>query len=206
MSAMSSNAKGCTPTLPTGTVDGDLLVMFVATANETAITVTDFTEVSCSPSGVNSAEVAVFFNQWTTGENLTTSDSGDHQFCALLGVQTGTYDTGTEIDVCAASTQTATASKSITGGNTAGGFDLVVAAMGTDLPDANDNDEFNTPANGNLTSVTEQIDDAKNTGTGGALLVIRRTRAIKCLKTLAGNLRIRRDRGDVEHAGLVVNC
>lgn len=163
---------GCTPPLPGGTVDGDLLVMYVETANETAVTVTDFTEVPCSPQQLNGTRLQVFTNQWTTGENLTTTDSGNHQLCGLVGFNTGTYDTTTPIGCCNSNTQAATASKSVTGCTTTGGFDAVLAGGGTDLPDANDSTEFSGEANANLTSLSEVIDQAKNTGNGGAIFVI----------------------------------
>lgn len=161
-----------TPALPVGTVDNDLLIMFCETANQ-AITVTDWVELSCSPQSTGNTRLTAFSNQWTTGENRTTSDSGNHQMCAIVGIQTGTYDTADEFDGCQGSIQTpATAARAITGLTTTTGFNLIFAAAGSDLPDANDADEYQGEANSNLTALAELMDDAKNVGDGGTLLII----------------------------------
>lgn len=158
--------------LPAGLTDGDLALAFCETANEDSLTITDWTEVSCSPSATGATKLQVFRNSWNTGDNTTTSDSGNHQYCMTVAITAGTWDTGDPIDVCVASQQSATTAKDITGGTTTCGFDLVLAALGADLPDGNSTTEFSGEANANLANVTEEYDEAKTQGNGGAILLV----------------------------------
>ena len=168
-----SNFLALTLLLPAGTVDNDLLIAFCENANDGTLTITDWTEVDCTPSTTGGAGLQIFTNVWTTGENLVTNDSGNHQMCTIVGITTLTFDTADLIDVCVASQQaSATTAKSITGGTTTCGFDLVFAALAVDLPDSGSSTEFSGETNASLANLTEQEDNTHTNGNGGGVLVI----------------------------------
>ena len=179
--------KGAAITLspPSGVADGDLLLAFVETANETAITATDWTSAPCSPSTLGAScpgdpdctSITILYNNYDTGDNWTTNDSGNHQIGVAMAINAGTWDEADPFDICVADSDSAGKSVVITGGTTTIASTLVIAASGADGPDANKSTEFSGEANADLGSVNEEVDTCKNTGNGGCILVVSGTKA-----------------------------
>lgn len=164
--------------LPAATVVGDLLVAMCETAGE-AITLTDWVEVSCSPQSIGTTcpgdadctRITVWTNEWNTGENKTTSDSGDHQICGMVGFEVGTFDTADHEDGCTGSTQAATTAVSIPGITTTVANVFVLQESVAALPDTIKAVEYSGEANVDLTDITELRDQCRNTANGGCVAV-----------------------------------
>lgn len=172
------------PNLPSGTVAGDLLLMFLETANE-VITVSGWTEMSCSPATRGATcpgdpqctRLTIFYKTATGSDTTTTSDSGNHQIGRIIGINAGSWDTGDPFDGCVASSQALTTSVIMPAITTTNSNTLVFASSVGDGPDSLSTTEFSGEANANLASLTELIDNARNPGNGGALLVVDGTNA-----------------------------
>ena len=170
---------------PSGITDGDLLLAFIETANETPITATDWASAPCSPSlkGISCpgdpdcTSMTILYNNYNDGDNWTTNDSGDHQIGVVMAINAGSWDTSDPFDVCKTSSQTSTKGVSISGETTTIADTLVIAASAADSPDANKSTEFSGEANAHLASVAEEIDTCKNTGNGGCIVVVSGTKA-----------------------------
>ena len=182
---VSNKASALTLSQPAGIVDGDLLLAFVETANETPITATDWASAPCSPSTRGAScpgdpdctSMTILYNDFDTGDNCITNDSGNHQIGAVIAIQAGSWDTSDPFDVCKTSTQSVGKGVSISGEITTIADTLVFATSAADSPDANKSTEFSGEANADLASVAEQIDTCKNTGNGGCILVVSGTKA-----------------------------
>src|SRR3989338_4960512 len=171
-----SNAAAITPLMPAGVLQNDILLLFLETANE-AVTVSGgsetWTEVTSSPQGTGAlgTRLTVFWARASQDAPTppTTSDSGDHQIGVILAFR-GAITSGNPWDVTAGGIEaTSDTSGAIPGATTTVADTLIVAAIATDLPDANGTANFSAWANANLTSVTEQFDVTRNAGNGGGL-------------------------------------
>lgn len=174
------------PALPTGTSAGDLLLMFVKTSEET-VTVSGWTEAPDSPVSVGGAgcpavgcdRITVFYKIAAGGDATTTSSQTDQTFAFILGITTGTFDSGSPFHVTSQNTQASTASVSITGDTTTDTNLLVVQAVTGDLPDANGAANCVSPgggagewANADLGTFTEQADFSRTSGVGGMICAV----------------------------------
>ena len=170
----SHSAGAITPGLPTGTVEGDLLIMVIETRNQT-ITVSDWAEVPDSPqskTGTDTTRLTIFWViQTSGGVNLTTSDSGNHQQGRIIGIQKDTFDavSADPFDVTAGGTQDEVTAVSIPGDTTTVNDCLILAAVCGHVPDAVGSTEFSGWTNSDLSSVTERMDNTTNRGEGGAI-------------------------------------
>jgi hypothetical protein len=164
------SAGAIAPGLPAGTVAGDLLLMFLESKGEDGEIVAKeggWTKLKTQVKG--NTRLTVLYRVSTTGtDNTEINDSGDHQHGRIIGIKTGTFDTGTPFNVSEVGTQAATKAGSVPGATTTVAETLVVAAISGNLPDANGTAEFSEWANASLASITEQIDNASEAGDGGA--------------------------------------
>lgn len=174
--AVASNAAAISPGLPSGTVAGDLLLMFCENSGEGAQTASGWTEVVAA--STTGTRLTVLMRVSANGADATTTnDVGDHQLCRIIGITQGKTCALGIVDVSTTNTQTATGSVSITGINTTVNNTLVFQASAGDLPDATGTTQFSSAANANLGSVTERIDNTVTAGNGGALFVMSGTLA-----------------------------
>jgi len=165
--------------LPTGTVDGDLLVGMCETANEAVTTPTDWVEVSCSPqfqgatcpNGPDCVRVTMWTNEWATGENLTVTDAGNHLICGICSFNTGTFDTADHEDGCTGSVQPTPSNVIVDGTTTTNSFVRVLSVSSAAGPDTNSTTQFSNEVNAGLTELTELVDRCRNTGNGGCIFV-----------------------------------
>jgi DNA-binding beta-propeller fold protein YncE/fibronectin type 3 domain-containing protein len=177
---ISSGTGTITPSLPSGLASGDVLLLFVETANQ-AVSISNpnggaWAEVAGSPQGTGSAggtsatRLTVFWSRYNgTQGNPTVSDSGNHQIARMIAIR-GAAAAGDPWDVTAGGIETTSdTSASIPGVTTTVDNTLVVVAVAGSLPDANGTANFSAWSNANLANLTERTDDTRNSGNGGAL-------------------------------------
>ena len=171
----SAAAATCAPGLPSGNTAGDLLLMFCESAGGETCSASGWSQLpTCSPSvngsGTAGTRLTVLYKTAVGGDATTTNNPGDHCIARIVGITTGTYDTGTPFNICTSNQQAATGSVSISGTTTTVGNTLVVVASTGDVdPASNGTAEWSGWANANLTSITEQIDNSRTSGNGGQL-------------------------------------
>ena len=170
------------PTLPTGTVDGDLLILVFETDVGEVPTVNGglWTEAPSSPQEVGSAgsgtRLTAFYKIADADSNPSTNDPGDHIIGEMLRIPNAEYCHTNIFVANNGNTQTpATTSISISGATTSKAHALVLAitsggADGTSTADV----EYETAgagkwANSDLASVTELADNRRMQGNGGEI-------------------------------------
>ena len=155
------NANAISPGLPSGAVEGDLLIMILETRAQ-AITVTDWAEAPSSPqtsTGSNKSRLTIFYIiETAVGVNRTTSDSGNHQIGQIIAIQAGTFNSTTPFNVAAGGIQLAVTAVSV-----------ILAVTTGHIPDADGTTEFSGWTNADLSAVTERMDKTGNAGDGGAI-------------------------------------
>ncbi|MGD0786120.1 MAG: metallophosphoesterase, partial [Sedimentisphaerales bacterium] len=174
------NTNAITPALPSGIAAGDILLLFLETANQ-AITIPTpnggtWTEVTSSPQGTGTAgntsatRLTVFWSRFNGTQGApTTSDSGDHQLGRIIAVR-GAATSGNPWNITGGGVEaTADTSGSIPGATTTVNNTLIVAAIAAALPDSNGTNDFSAWTNSNLTSIAERTDDTTGQGNGGGL-------------------------------------
>lgn len=175
--AVASNAAAIAPGLPTGTVGGDLLLMFCENSGEGAQTASGWNQ-AIDVTGATGTRLTVLYRVAMGGDATTTNDVGDHQLCRIVGLTAGTFCAPTPIGPTNSNTQTATGSISITGTTTTLANSLIFQASAGSLPDATGTTQFSAQTNASLGSVTERIDNTVTAGNGGALMVASGTLAV----------------------------
>jgi fibronectin type 3 domain-containing protein len=178
--AVSSGTATITPALPSGIASGDVLLLFVETANE-AVSISNpnggtWTEVTGSPQGTgtagstSAARLTAFWSRYNGTQGApTVSDSGNHQLARMVAIR-GAAASGNPWDVTAGGVEaTSDTSGSIPGATTTVANTLVVVAVAGSGPDATGTSNFSGWANANLTGLTERTDNTVTAGNGGAL-------------------------------------
>jgi hypothetical protein len=185
--AQSINAGAITPALPAGIAVGDVLVMFVETANQaTSIangngaTWTEIgTQVGTGTAGSTSAtRLSMWWTRYdgviTTGP--TTNDSGDHQLGRIAAFR-GCKSTGSPIDAVATfAAEAGPSTINIPAVVTTVDNTLVVAAVADDWDNASTT-RYGSWTNANLASISERIDGGSTTQNGGGLGMATGTKA-----------------------------
>ncbi len=168
------------PALPSGLATGDILLLFVETANQTvSVSASNggtWTQVTGSPQGTGTAagssatRLTAFWSRYNGTQGAPTlSDSGNHQSARMIAIR-GAAASGNPWDVTAGGVEaTSDTSASVPGATTTVANTLVVIAVAGSLPDANGTSNFSGWTNANLTSLTERTDNTTNAGNGGAL-------------------------------------
>lgn len=180
--AVANGTGAITPGMPVGRAVSDILLLFIESENE-VVTVSGGTEtwvqVADSPQGINvagaadAARLTVFWarNSSTTSTAPTTNVVTDHLLGRMVAYR-GVTPAGDPWNVTSGDTVTpATATVTVPGDTTTVDNCLVVFACAGSLPDANSTTEFGAATNASLTAITEEIDNAVNSGTGGSLWV-----------------------------------
>lgn len=182
--SISKGVGAVSPSVPTGTVDGDLLIMvgWFDSSQDDPPSVTDWTLHSCGdneisdgiscPSNEDCIAMFIWSNVWNAGDNTTIPDQGGRNVGQILGFVTDSFDAGDPFDACSQFNDT---TRDTTFAGTSA-FTLtndvaIVTVFGADTPDQNDADEFNTDVWGNLEASNRvvQNEQALNVGRGGAV-------------------------------------
>jgi hypothetical protein len=178
-----STSTAATPGLPSGTVAGDFLLMFIETDNQDA-TASGWTEAPSSPQTADTASASdtrltVLYRIAQSGRDATTTNApGEHISARIIGITAGTYDTSNPFHQSAGGTDTTSdTSGSGPAVTTTLNDCLIIAACsnGND-PAANGTANY-TISNASLGSVTERIDNTRIAGNGGGFGVISGTLA-----------------------------
>lgn len=174
-----------------GVAAGDLLLLFVESANQPVAAPSGYTQVTNSPVAIGTAAAAggvalqVFYRIATGADTTTTvADSGDHTTAikmAFRGVSTSTPFDATPVS---GTKTTASTSSSYPGITTATANAMVVYASALDLGAAS-TATTSSQANANLTSITERHDQTVASGFGGGLVI---TTGMKATAGATGNL------------------
>jgi fibronectin type 3 domain-containing protein len=178
--SIASGTGTIAPALPAGRATGDILLLFVETANQ-AVSISNqnggtWTAVTNSPQGTGTAaattatRLTVFWSRYNGTQGApTVSDSGDHQIGRMIAIR-GAAASGNPWDVTAGGVEaTSDTSGSIPGATTTVANTLVVTAVAGSLPDATGTANFSAWTNASLTSVTERTDNTATAGNGGSI-------------------------------------
>jgi hypothetical protein len=177
--AVASGTGTIAPALPAGIATGDILLLFVETANQassiSAANGGTWTEITAAQGtgtagGTSAARLTAFWSRYNGTQGApTVADSGDHQIARMIAVR-GAASSGNPWDVAVGGVEaTSDTSGSIPGATTTVANTLVVVAVAGSLPDSNGTANFSAWANANLTSLTERTDNTSNSGNGGSL-------------------------------------
>jgi hypothetical protein len=153
--------------------EGDLILIFLESANQVFTAVTGYTAVPSSPQGTGTAGAAnavrlTIFYKFADGTETTyvTGDSGDHNAVGSMVIRG--VDRVNPFNANAGGT--ATAATTVTGSavTTTVPECMIIIAVATDY-DLNSTAVFSNPTNANLTSLTERIDGTTAQQDGGGL-------------------------------------
>lgn len=162
---------------PSGIAEGNLLLLFVESANQAIATPSGWTELTNSPQGTGTAgaaggvRLAVFRKFAGSSEgSVSVADSGDHTTGVMLAYSG--VDDATPINVTAGSVQASAATAWTAPAVTTSVADtLIVIGVGNDR-DLNSTTSISAFSNANLSNLTKRFDQTTNTSQGGGLAVI----------------------------------
>jgi hypothetical protein len=171
------------PTLPASLIEGDLMLLFVETENQTISAPSGWTEVADSPQGTGTAAAAdavglqIFYRRFVTGDVApTVADSGDHTYARIAGFR-GVIATGDPWDVTVGGVEaTADTSASADGDTTTVDNCLVVVAIAHEIDSSSA--QFSAWANADLDDLAEISDAGTSSGDGGGIGVATGIKAV----------------------------
>jgi hypothetical protein len=173
VSAEATGTGNVTPTLPSGHVTNDILLLIVQSANESISAPAGYTQIG-PQNGVGTAaasgstRLAVFWKRDGGSEsNPTITDAGNRTYATMLAIS-GCVTTGNPFHFKNNGfKKTASTSMSIPGGETTIDNMLLLAFVAHAVSSASA--QYSSIANSDLSSVSEQFDDASTDGVGGGL-------------------------------------
>ena len=177
---VATGTTAISPALPASIQTGDILLLFLQTNGQTISIANQnggtWTEVADSPQGTTAGAgsgntlLTVFWSRYNgTQGDPTTSDSGNRQLGRIVAFR-GCKQSGDPWNVTAGNYDSSSnTSGSITGDTTTVDGCMVVAGIGTGLPDSTGTANFGSWANANLASITEATDNTSTSGNGGGL-------------------------------------
>lgn len=152
---------------------GDLILIFLGSANEAFTPVSPYVAVPSSPQGAGTAGAIgavrlTIFYKFSDGTETTyvTGDSGNHN-CVASMVISG-VDRAIPFNASAGDTAAAATAITCPAVTTTVPECLIINAINTDY-DANSTAVFSNPTNANLTNITERIDGSTSQQNGGGL-------------------------------------
>ncbi len=174
--AMQGAAGSITHTIGGATVpnEGDLILIFLESANQAFTAVTGYLQAPSSPQGRGTAAAAnatrlTIFYKIADGTETTyvTGDSGDHNAVGSLII--GNVDELNPFDADAGTNANAAAvTVTCSSVTTTRAECLIINAIATDY-DVGSTNAFTNPTNANLTNLTERIDGTTAQQDGGGL-------------------------------------
>lgn len=176
-SAFASGTGALTVAALTGTLAGDIIILFAESANQTISTPTGYsplaTQVGVGTAGAAGAvRIATFYRilEDAADTATTVADSGDHTTAIKMLFRDTALYSGV-LYTQATSTQTATTAMVFPGVTTFSDESMVILAVAQDT-DAASTATVGAVTNANLTSITERHDQTVATNTGGGIAVI----------------------------------
>lgn len=181
--AFGSGTASVSATAVSGVQSGDLLLLFVESANQPITAPSGWTQVTNSPVAIGTANAAggvalQVFYQFATGADTSTTvgDSGDHTTCIKLayrGVDPTTPFDATPVSGTKTTASTSSSWPSITT-VTADAEIILASALDLDLASTTTTSGY---TNANLTGLSEQHDQTIAGGFGGGLVIVDGTKA-----------------------------
>ena len=171
--ANAASTTSATPGLPTGTVNGDLLICIAATAGAVTEPTMDgaWSLIRTVKNGTALTDSMLSVRRHTgssTTVSRVISSATNHISARIIAITAGTFDAATPIHVeSGGNVQGSTTAVSITGLTTTLDDCLIVSVAGASLPDSPSTAQFASWTNASLVSVDEQTDDNTNQGNGG---------------------------------------
>lgn len=172
--AVDSGTGAITPGAPSGRASGDILVMFLETVSgETPSTPSGWTQLATVADTTDLTRLTVLWRRadGTATDVPTIADPGDHVVGRTIAFR-NVLGSGSPFDVTTTGTLSAAAtSVSIPSATTTVSdvVEVITALAGT--RDGNSTAECSAYTNGNLSDLTERIDNFVNSGAGGGLCV-----------------------------------
>ncbi len=169
-----------TPGLPAGLKTGDILLLFVETANQavsisnqnggTWAAVTGAQQGTGAAGGTDGVLINAFWSRYNGTQGApTASDSGNHQLARMIAIR-GAAATGNPWNAVAGGVDTtADTSAAIPGATTTAPYTLVVTASAGAGPDSTGTANLSAWTNATLVGLTERTDNTSNAGNGGSL-------------------------------------
>lgn len=177
-SAFGSGTASVSAAAVTGVQAGDLLLIFVESANQPIASIAGYTQVTGSPVQTGTANAAggvalqVFYAFATGADSSTTvGDAGDHTTAIKLAYRGVDQTTPFDATAVTGIKTPASTSSSFPGITTATAGAWVIHASALDL-DLASTATTGTPTNANLTGLTERHDQTVTSGFGGGLVII----------------------------------
>jgi hypothetical protein len=153
--------------------EGDLILIFLGSANQAFTPVSGYAAVPSSPQGAGTAgaigavRLTIFYKfSDGTETTYTTGDSGNHNTVGSLIISG--VDKVNPFSANAGNTAAAATAITCPAVVTTVPECLIINAIATDY-DANSTAVFSNPTNANLTNITERIDGSTNQQNGGGL-------------------------------------
>ena len=182
-SAFASGTGALTVAALTGCRAGDIIILFVESANQNINTPTGYkvlatqigTGTAAAAGGVRIATFWKFIDEFETDSTTSVADSGDHT-TAIKMLFRDTSLSSSNLYTSATSTQAATTSMVFPAVTPLSDESLIVLAVAQDT-DAASTATVGAVTNANLTSITERHDQTVTAGAGGGLAVITGVRA-----------------------------
>jgi len=152
--------------------DIDIVLLECDSADSPGLsTANGFARLTALDQTVTGTQMSVWWRRWNGSDGSPVfGDAGNHQIARMISIS-GCITTADpwELALTGITDAVADTSVSIIGGTTLGDDRLILAMVCQDLPDINTTTEFGSWANGDLSDVTERIDNSTNVGNGGAI-------------------------------------
>lgn len=170
----SGSGTSRTPGLPTGTADGDLLVIIGEHNSGSAMSAagsgyTEVAFVSNGGGGIGGTSLTVLAKIASSESTPTVTVESNHSTCRMIGIQAGTHGvSNVATDLVIGSDDTGSDNSIEITGITVTADSLILLCAAT-TRDANTTTNYSNWANTNLASITEQMDNGIVTGSGGGI-------------------------------------
>jgi len=165
-----------TPGLPTGTVEGDLLILLVGSDgglnNTGGLGTWNLIRNVANGTATTDARLQVYWKVAGASESApgVTGNTANHKNTRIIGITRGTFNIENPISVeSGGNVQGSTTAVSITGLTTTINDCLIVSCNAASLPDSNSTAQYASWTNASLASITERVDNNSNQGNGGGI-------------------------------------
>jgi hypothetical protein len=179
LDGMDANAASITHTIGGSTVPnvGDLILIFLGSANQTFTPVSGYLEVPDSPQGLgqagtgNAVRLTIFY-KFSDGTETTyvTGDSGNHNLVSSFIISG--VDRVNPFNVTAGDTNAASTDITCPAVTTSVPECLIINAINTDRDANTVGSYFTSPSNANLANITIQVNKTSNVQQGGGFGII----------------------------------
>lgn len=174
--SVASGTTGISVSPPSGLLNGDVLLLFIATENQAVATpspgwaiVTDSPQSTGTAGNTAATRLSIFWKRTNGSEGVATAADPGDSWVGRMAAFRGCIATGDPWDVTAGGVlSTASTAVSINGDTTTVANCLIVAAF-SHSTDINSTVQVSGWTNASLASITERIDDSTTSGDGDGI-------------------------------------